>query len=308
MQIEMAVPKFFEFFVPTLKALNEKSPMMVKKLRAAVADNMGLTDADKAELLPSGKQPTYANRIYWSLQYLKNAGLISAVSRGEYTITEEGRRAFLQDSNIIDLHYLDRYDSFRKFHGNSGHSNDLQLSSTTTEEITPLESMETAYNVIRTELSKSLIQAIMDCTPDFFEHLVIDLLIAMGYGYDANEAGLVVGRTGDGGIDGIINEDKLGFSQVYVQAKRWEMDHTVGRPDVQAFAGALLGKGATKGLFITTGQFSRAAKEYVVDQKAVRVVLVDGEELARLMIDYGVGVSTQRNFSIKQIDTDYFDE
>lgn len=148
----------------------------------------------------------------------------------------------------------------------------------------------------------------MECSPEFFEHLVIDLLIAMGYGYDANEAGLVVGRTGDGGIDGIINEDKLGFSQVYVQAKRWDIEHTVGRPDVQAFAGALLGKGATKGLFITTGQFSKAAKEYVVDQKAVRVVLVDGEELARLMIDNGVGVSTQRSFSIKQIDTDYFVE
>ena len=148
----------------------------------------------------------------------------------------------------------------------------------------------------------------MECSPDFFEHLVVDLLIAMGYGYDASTAGMVIGKTGDGGIDGIINEDKLGFSQVYVQAKRWDKEHTVGSPDVQAFAGALLGKGATKGLFITTAQFSNAARKYVVDQKTVKVVLVDGIELTRLMIDYGVGVSTQRTFQVKQLDSDYFEE
>lgn len=207
----MAVPKFFEFFVPTLKALNSKSPMKMKELRTVIADDMHLTDADKAELLPSGKQQTYANRILWSIQYLKNAGLISAVSRGEYSITKEGKRAYKQDSEIIDLRYLERYDSFRKFHGNSEHNVKKQTIQSTSVDLTPLESMETAYSVIRAELSKSLIQSIMECSPEFFEHLVIDLLIAMGYGYDSNEAGLVVGRTGDGGIDGIINEDKLGF-------------------------------------------------------------------------------------------------
>lgn len=305
----MAVPKFFDFFVPTLRVLNEKSPMKTKELRAKIADDMNLSEKDKAEMLPSGRQQTYANRILWSIQYLKNAGLLSAISRGEYAITPEGKKVFLNDAEILDLHYLDRYDSFRRFHGAAETNNGKDiLQKNMPEEITPLEAIETAFTAIRTELSKSLIKTIMDCSPDFFEHLVIDLLIAMGYGYDSNEAGMVVGRTGDGGIDGIINEDKLGFSQVYVQAKRWDVDHTVGRPDVQAFAGALLGKGASKGLFITTGQFSKAAKEYVVDQKAVRVVLVDGEELTRLMIDYGVGVSTQRNFTIKQLDTDYFEE
>ena len=304
----MAVPKFFDFFVPTLRVLNEKSPMKTKELRAKIADDMNLSEKDKAEMLPSGRQQTYANRILWSIQYLKNAGLLSAISRGEYAITPEGKRVFLNDAEILDLHYLERYDSFRKFHGAAETNNGKNILQNMPEEITPLEAIEKAFNAIRTELSKSLIKTIMDCSPDFFEHLVIDLLIAMGYGYDSNEAGMVVGRTGDGGIDGIINEDKLGFSQVYVQAKRWDVDHTVGRPDVQAFAGALLGKGASKGLFITTGQFSKAAKEYVVDQKAVRVVLVDGEELTRLMIDYGVGVSTQRNFTIKQLDTDYFEE
>ena len=304
----MAVPKFFSFFVPMLKVLYEQSPMKVKVLREAVADEMMLSDSDKSEMLPSGAQPTYANRVYWAIQYLKNAGLIEAVSRGEYAITEEGRKAYKNDGDKIDLKYLERYDSFLKFHHGASNIKEKPVSQTQSEDLTPLESMEAADDAMRLELSKSLIKAIMDCSPDFFEHLVVDLLLAMGYGYDASTAGRVVGRTGDGGIDGIINEDKLGFSQVYVQAKRWDNEHTVGSPDVQAFAGALLGKGATKGLFITTGQFSNAARKYVVEQKTVKVVLVDGIELTRLMIDYGVGVSTQRTFQVKQLDSDYFEE
>lgn len=307
----MAVPKFFEFFVPTLKALYHNSPLKSKVLREQVADDMHLTAEDKAELLPSGKQPTYANRILWSIQYLKNAGLIDSISRGEYVITEEGRKVYTKDSDKLDLHYLNRYDSFRKFNGSKSNKEKKSsniISASISEDVTPFESIAVAYNTIRTELAKSLIQSIMACSPEFFEHLVIDLLLAMGYGYDTNEAGMVVGKTGDGGIDGIINEDKLGFSQVYVQAKRWDLDNTIGSSTVQAFVGALIGKGATKGLFITTSQFSKAAQKYVDDQKAVRIVLIDGEELTRLMIDYGIGVSTQRTFDIKQIDTDYFDD
>ena len=174
--------------------------------------------------------------------------------------------------------------------------------------ITPLEQMDEAYKVIRKELSESLLQNIMECSPAFFERLVVRLLLAMGYGDGSNEAGMVVGQSGDGGIDGIINEDKLGFSQVYIQAKRWEDSHTVGSPEIQAFVGALIGKGAQKGLFITTSHFSKAAKQYVSDQKAARVILIDGEELTRLMIDYGVGVSTQQTYAIKHIDSDYFEE
>lgn len=148
----------------------------------------------------------------------------------------------------------------------------------------------------------------MECSPDFFEQLVVDLLLAMGYGYDANKSGMVVGKTGDGRIDGIINEDKLGFSQVYVQAKRWDSEQTIGSPAVQAFAGALLGNGATKGLYITTARFSKAARQFVQDQKAMRIVLVDGSELAKLMIDNGVGVSVQKIYKVMQMDSDYFEE
>ena len=170
-----------------------------------------------------------------------------------------------------------------------------------------MEAIENAERIIKDELAKSLLKSIMECSPDFFEVLVIDLLLAMGYGYDTKDSGRVIGRTGDGRVDGIINEDKLGFGQVYVQAKRWNPEQTVGSPDVQAFAGALLGKGATKGLFITTSQFSKAARKYVEDQKTMRIVLVDGGELTRLMIENGVGVSVQRVLKIMQIDSDYFE-
>ena len=303
----MAVPKFFEFFVPTLKALMAESPSSIKRLKTIIADDMGLSEEDKAEMLPSNKQQTYVNRLHWAIQYLKNAGLVERISHGTYCITEEGRRAYLQDREQINLQYLERYQSFVAFHGGQSLAGGA-AEPAAAEETTPLESIETAHSLIRAELAKTLLQTIMECSPAFFERLVVDLLIAMGYGYDAVDAGRVVGHSGDEGIDGIISEDKLGFSHVYVQAKRWDPDHVVGSPEVQAFAGALLGKGASKGLFITTSKFSNKAKAYASEQKAIRIVLVDGMELASLMTDFNVGVSTQRTYAIKQIDMDYFDE
>ena len=304
----MAVPKFFEFFVPTLKALDKLGPMKTKDLCESIAEEIELSEQDMQELLPSGKQRTYKNRIYWSIQYLKNAGLIKNVERGTYEITAQGRKSFHEDADILDLHYLEQFDSFVKFHRAKPSTTDNPVNNPPAmPDITPQESMEGADKTIREELAKSLLSAILECSPDFFEQLVVDLLLAMGYGYDANTSGMVVGKTGDGGIDGIINEDKLGFSQVYVQAKRWDSEKTIGSPEVQAFAGALLGKGATKGLYITTARFSKAAQQYVYDQKAMRIVLVDGAELARLMIDYGVGVSVQKVYKVMQMDSDYFE-
>lgn len=304
----MAIPKFFEFFVPTLRALDTQSPLKANQLYAILAKDMALSNEDMAEMLPSGRQPTYKSRIMWAIQYLKNAGLIASVARGTYEITAEGRNALHKDADKINLRYLEQFDSFVKFHGRKAESKDkVPVENPVEDDLTPLEAIGKAYNTIREELSKSLLKTIMECSPDFFETLVIDLLLAMGYGYDSKESGMVVGRTGDGGIDGIINEDKLGFSQVYVQAKRWNPEQTVGSPEVQAFAGALLGKGASKGLFITASQFSKAARKYVEDQKTMRIVLVDGAELARLMIDNGVGVSVQQVFKVMQIDGDYFE-
>ena len=304
----MSVPKFFEFFVPVLTALYHESPLKASQIYEKIASAMHLTPAEMAEMLPSGRQQTYKNRILWSIQYLKNAGLINSIARGTYEITEQGKTSLLQDADKIDLRYLEQFDSFIKFHKSKPESEGPSAADLLPDEsITPLEAIGNAYNTIRGELSKSLLKSILSCSPDFFETLVIDLLLAMGYGYDSKESGMVVGKTGDGGIDGIINEDKLGFSQVYVQAKRWNPDQTVSSPDVQAFAGALLGKGASKGLFITTSQFSKAARKYVEDQKTMRIVLVDGSELTRLMIDNGVGVSVQQVFKIMQIDNDYFE-
>lgn len=231
------------------------------------------------------------------------------VGRGTYAITDQGKVSLAHDADKIDLHYLEQFDSFVKFHGTKqGIAVQPDNAPSTTPEVTPQEAMENADKSIREELAKSLLVAIMECSPDFFEQLVVDLLLAMGYGYDANKSGMVVGKTGDGGIDGIINEDKLGFSQVYVQAKRWDSEQTIGSPAVQAFAGALLGKGATKGLYITTARFSKAARQFVQDQKVMRIVLVDGSELAKLMIDNGVGVSVQKIYKVMQMDSDYFEE
>ena len=303
----MAVPKFFAFFVPTLRVLDEYSPISAKNLREKLAKDMDLSQEDMSEWLPSHRQLTYHNRIHWAITYLKNAGLVKNMSRGIYAITEQGHKAYVEDADKIDLHYLERFDSFLKFHaGKPGETPGPGTAEVLPDE-TPFEIIERAYQKVRDELSKTLLKTIMECSPDFFERLVVDLLLAMGYGYDSSDAGMVVGKTGDGGIDGIINEDKLGFSQVYVQAKRWDPEHTIGRPDVQTFAGALLGKGATKGLYITTAQFSKNARDYVNDQKAMRVVLVDGAELTRLMIDNGVGVSVQQNYAVMQMDSDYFD-
>ena len=269
---------------------------------------MSLTEEDLLEMLPSQRQPTNKNRINWSITYMKNAGLVQKVSHGTYVITDLGQKALNEVGDKIDLSYLGKFESFVKFQRRGLAPQKAKSGTVAIPEETPMETIEKAYQTLRDELASSLLASIMDCSPDFFERLVIDLLLAMGYGYDSQESGMVVGRTGDGGIDGIINEDKLGFSQVYVQAKRWDPEHTIGRPDVQTFAGALLGKGATKGLYITTAQFTKAAREYVNDQKAMRVVLVDGEDLTRLMIDNGVGVSVQHTFTVKQIDGDYFED
>ena len=292
----MAIPKFDEFFLPVMQDLKEHSPSFVRELIPRVAASVGLTEAEKAEMLPSGTQPTYRNRIHWALAYLKKAGLVASPSHGCYEILEKGREMLQNSPDEITL------SKVKELMGEKpGPAQEP-------DNITPQERMDQAYKVIREELSGNLLQNIMNCSPAFFERLVVQLLIAMGYGDGSNEAGMVVGQSGDGGIDGIINEDKLGFSQVYIQAKRWDTPHTVGSPEIQAFVGALLGKGSQKGLFITTSHFSKAAKQYAMDQKAARVILIDGDELTRLMIDYGVGVSIHQTYIIRQIDTDYFEE
>lgn len=305
----MAVPKFFEFLPIVLQVLLDKAEKSIKQIREESISILHVSEEDCKELLPSGRQRTVDNRVNWAVTYLKNAGLISSVRRGVYVITSEGEKAYSEAGSNLDLAYLERYESFRAFHGTpvikqSG-STPIELPT----EDTPLDMFEKAYSQINAALAEDLLAAVMEHSPNFFEQLVVDLLLKMGYGSSIDSSGLVVGQSGDEGIDGIIREDKLGFSSIYIQAKRWDpATMTVGRPEIQKFVGALAGQGATKGLFITTAQFTKEAINYARKQLAAKIVLVDGHQLTRLMIEYGIGVSVQSTYTIKKIDSDYFDD
>lgn len=304
----MSVPKFNEFFMPVIDCLYQHGILHVRDIRSYCIAAMRLSDADIAQMLPSEKQPTVYNRIHWALQYLKKAGLIASTSRGIYTITDVGKKA-KENGEKVDLRYLEQFPSFLEFHRSKGKPY-IVMTPPEIDTITPLESFEDAYEKIRINLEDEVISAIMQASPAFFEHLVVDLLLKVGYGGAFEGAGIVTQLSGDGGIDGIIREDKLGFSSIYIQAKRWQPEQTIGRPEIQKFAGALLGQGAAKGLFITTAHFSTEAQKYAesISSPTSKIVLIDGIQLAQLMIAYNVGVSVQRTYEIKRIDTDYFDE
>ena len=299
----MAMPKFFDFFNPVLNILVSNDVMSVKEIRHLCYQKMKLTDEEIAELLPSGRQRTVDNRINWAITYLKKAELIQQVGYGRYAISDNGRK--LQSENKrITLEYLETIESFRVFH----QTGKLPAKEAPIiEEITPLDRITTAIKQINRELADDLISAIMEQSPAFFEKLVVELLKKMGYGGAFDDAGLVVGQTGDQGIDGIIREDKLGFNSIYIQAKRWDpAKNTVGSPDLMQFVGALAGQGASKGLFITTSHFSQQAVSYAQKHLQQKIVLIDGEKLANLMIEFGVGVSTESVHYVKRIDSDFF--
>jgi len=304
----MSVPKFFEFFPVVLSILSKSSVLSVAQIRKEAVSIMRLSDDDLAEMLPSGRQRTVDNRVNWAVTYLKNATLIRAVSRGNYAITDEGKKAFEKDGSLIDLAYLERYESFRKFHGPKPDDTITPIRTISPSENTPQDTLEIAFAQINAELAEDILTAIMDRSPAFFEKLVVDLLVQMGYGGAIEDAGKVVGHSGDEGIDGIIREDKLGFSSIYIQAKRWEPSTNIGRPEIMKFVGALAGQGANKGLFITTAHFTKEAIAYASKQLTTKVVLVDGDLLAKLMIEYDIGVSTQSTYAIKRIDSDSFSE
>lgn len=305
----MAVPKFFEFLPVALASLVDGSEKAVKQIRLECIEQLSVSTEDQNELLPSGRQRTVDNRINWAITYLKNAGLISAVKRGIYTITKEGLNAYNEVGNNLDLAYLERFEQFRSFHGTPSTVQASKQHESSPTEDTPQDMFEKAYAQINSALAEDLLTAVMEHSPAFFERLVIDLLLKMGYGGSFDSSGMVVGHSGDEGIDGIIREDKLGFSNIYIQAKRWDPNTmTVGRPEIQKFVGALAGQGASKGLFITTAQFTKEAINYAAKQLAAKIVLVDGHQLTKLMIEYGIGVSIQSTFTIKKIDSDYFDD
>ncbi|MGN0311960.1 MAG: restriction endonuclease [Lachnospiraceae bacterium] len=301
----MAVPKFFEFFEGFLKALQDGQLHSAKEVREIIASDMQLTETDRAEMLPSGKQPTFDNRVAWARTYLDKAGLIETPQRGKYCITDAGRQALLSGEEI-DLKYLKRSDKFRKFHSMTA-KNSLESQDEENAE-SPMETLDAAFQQVNATLASQLMDEVMNLTPTEFEKLVVKLLLHMGYGSGIDDAGKVTQQSNDGGIDGVIKEDQLGFSHIYIQAKQWAVDQTVGKPEIQKFVGALQGQQAQKGLFITTAKFSSGALQYAENLLGAKVVLVDGNTLMRLMIKYNVGVSIEHVYEVKRLDSDFFSE
>jgi restriction system protein len=301
----MTVPEYQSFMLPLLNLASDQREHSLTEAYDIMAKQFNVTDEERDELLPSGRQSRFENRVGWASTYLKKAGLVKSTGRGKFRITERGQEVLKGHPTVVDNAFLAQFPEFQEF--KSRPSNKQNDSSEETEEHdkTPDEILDSSYQILRRDLAQDLLDRIKNNSPRFFENLVVDLLVAMGYGGSRKDAGEVIARTGDGGIDGIIKEDKLGLDVVYIQAKRW--DGTVGRPIVQAFAGSLEGQRARKGVLITTSQFSQDARDYV-SRIEKKIVLIDGEELTQLMIDYGIGVAEIASYTVKKVDLDYFGE
>jgi len=289
---------------PLLEHLADGTVKSNRETIDILSKHFHLTDDELAELLPSGQQSVFTNRVAWAKAHLKKAELLESPSRGLYKVSPRGLQALAQSNQKINLKYLKQFEEYSQ--GNSGNSNakekDEQKPSDT---LTPSEHIEFGYQRIREELEEELLAKIKESSPAFFERLVVEVLVAMGYGGSRKDAGQTLGQSGDGGIDGVIKEDRLGLDAIYIQAKRW--DSVVGRPEIQKFAGALQGQRARKGVFITTSGFSKEASDYV-SMIENRIVLIGGKQLTGLMIDFGVGVSKIASYDVKRIDSDYFEE
>lgn len=301
----MAVPKFYEFFKAFLKAVQDGELHASKEVKTFLATEMNLSEDDLNEMLPSGKQSRFDNRIMWARTYLDKAGLIETPVRGKYKITNEGKKA-LDSGKDIDLQYLAKFEKFKEFQ-----STVVPDGGNSAEEVkdkSPMEVLDSAFQQVEAALASQLIDEVMKLSPGQFEKLVVELLLRMGYGNGIDEAGLVTPLSKDGGIDGIIKEDQLGFSNIYIQAKQWAQDQTVGTPELQKFVGALHGKTAQKGLFITTAKFSNGAVDFANNLSGIKVKLVDGRALTKLMIKHCVGVAVVQTYEIKKVDSDFFSE
>ena len=302
----MAIPDYQSVMLPLLKFAGDQEEHSLRQAIDTLAQEFGLTEEERKELLPSGLQEVFNNRVGWARTYMKKAGLLDTTRRGYFRITERGLAVLRQNPSQIDVHFLEKFPEFKEFRS-LRHKKDDKIPEKPTEpdKTTPEEALESAYQRIRDDLATEILQQVKASSPSLFEKLVVELLVKMGYGGTRQDAGRAIGRTGDEGIDGIIKEDRLGLDIIYIQAKRWE--NTVGRPEVQKFAGALQGQRARKGIMITTSSFSQEAHDYAsrIDTK---IVLIDGERLAQYMIDFNLGVSPMAAYEVKRIDSDYFTE
>ena len=302
----MAIPDFQTLMRPLLELATDGKEHALAEAREKLAKIFELTDEERALLLPSGRTPKFTNRVAWAKVYLNQAGALESSRRGIFKITDRGLELLKSVPSRITIKELQQYPEFLEFRTAKHKKVDSGETGTADEEgQTPEEMLEESYQRFRNEIASELLGRVKASSPQFFERLVVELLLSMGYGGSRKEAGEAIGKAGDEGIDGIINEDRLGLDVIYIQAKKW--DGSVGRPEIQKFVGALHGKRAKKGVFITTGVFSADANEYV-QKIEPKVVLIDGRQLADLMIDFNVGVTPITSYETKRIDSDYFSE
>lgn len=301
------IPTYDQIMLPFLESIKDGGEHSLSEVHDTLAEHFKLSGDEINKLLPSGQQPVFRNRVSWAKTHLKKAGLLLNQKRGLYQISDEGLKLLEQKLEKLSPEILMKYSGYSEF-SKASKSTDKSADEATTEvsdEVTPEEELEYAYQRIKSGLTSELMSFILDSSPSFFEKLVIDLLIKMGYGGSRKDAGEALGKTGDGGIDGSIKEDRLGLDTIYVQAKRWT--NNVPIKEIRDFAGALLSKKARKGIFITTSGFPRSVVEYV-NSIEPRIILIDGDRLTDLMYEYSVGFSTVNTYDIKRIDSDYFEE
>lgn len=297
----MSVPKYDELMKPLLMAIRDGKTYTIKDVTATLAKQLNLSSDDLAEMLPSGRQTVFKNRVGWAKTYLKKAGLLESPARATVVITDVGKQVVEENPEKIDSSYLGRFPSFADFTSAAEKTDEDNHAPAVTKpvDLTPDDQLEDAYKQINASLASDLLGEVLKINPYTFEKLVVDLLSKMGYGTVAYGSH-ATSASGDDGIDGVIMEDKLGFSLIYMQAKEWALDRVVGQPEIQSFVGAIAGKHGD-GLFVTTARFSQKAKDYA---NMHHIILIDGERLANLMIEYDFCVSTRKTFAIKSIDTD----
>lgn len=304
----MPIPDYQTLMLPLLKIAGDRAVHFMRDAVQDLALQFDLTEDEQKELLPSGKQQIFNNRVGWARTYLKKAFLIDYVQRGRFRITERGQQVLAENPSRIDNTFLCRFPEFVEFTRGAqpvkSERSDPAVSTAETD--TPDDLMAIGYLNRRSQIEEDVLERVKSCSPEFFERLVVKLITAMGYGGTLADAGRAIGKSGDGGVDGVIKEDRLGLEQIYIQAKRWD-NTSVGRPEIQKFVGALHGKRSRKGIFLTTSAFTQEAREFASGLD-IKVILIDGRELAQFMFDFEVGISTESTYVIKCIDNDFFED
>jgi restriction system protein len=304
----MAIPDYETLMLPVLQYIANGKEHPLREITARMAEQFKLTAEEREQRIPSGQSTYIQNRTGWAKTYLKKAGLLASPKRGLIQITDRGHEVLSRKPERIDGAFLEQFQEFKDFQARSNSQQEAEPAQTPSiERQTPEETIEQSYMALRSQLADELLEQIKGCSSDFFERLVVDVIVAMGYGGTQRDAARATQRSNDGGIDGIIKQDRLGLDTIYIQAKKWDESRPIHRPEIQKFAGALQGVRARKGIFITTSSFSDGAREYVatIDSK---IVLIDGTELAQLMIDHGIGVTPHQTYEIKRLDSDYFEQ